>query len=177
MNIPVRLLILAVLCVTRMPAPSARAQSAPVAPAGSEIEFWHGDRHRVGHLGDAQDDFNVLGHVARWPDLDALSWALRGIRPMPLSFRAYRRLVEEGDFNVDVPIGMLRTGENTITLIARYRDGSTATRDVVVVKSTGRRPLPFRIDWSAVTDPQNVGQYVDGRWALTPVRQPHAAAQ
>src|ERR1035438_4609175 len=27
------------------------------------VEIWHGRHHRIGHLGDVQDDFNVLGHI------------------------------------------------------------------------------------------------------------------
>jgi large repetitive protein len=40
-------------------------------------------------------------------------------------------------------------------------------RSVVVRKESGSRPLPFRIDWREVKDPQDAGQYVDGKWMLT----------
>ena len=34
----------------------------PLALLGEpNIEIWHGTSQRVGHLGDAQDDFNLMG--------------------------------------------------------------------------------------------------------------------
>jgi hypothetical protein len=38
-----------------------------------EIEIWHGEHQRVGHLGDAQDDFNLLGRVRPWQQVDRLT--------------------------------------------------------------------------------------------------------
>jgi hypothetical protein len=39
---------------------------SPAFSAAAEpvITIWHGDHQRIGHLGTAQDDFNLLGHVA-----------------------------------------------------------------------------------------------------------------
>lgn len=128
------------------------------------FEIWHGDRQRVGHLGDAQDDFNVLGHFAAWREIDVLRWTLNGRSWAPVSFRAFRRLAEDGDFNVDVPIARLVPGENVVRLTARLRDGRTVERSVTIVKETGATALPLRIDWATLTDPQDAGQYVDGRW-------------
>ncbi len=77
---------------------------AAIGAGPPEIEIWHGERQRVGHLGAAQDDFNVLGHIEPWRELDTLTWSLNRRGSVPLSFRAFRRLAEDGDFNVDVPI-------------------------------------------------------------------------
>lgn len=64
------------------------------------VEIWHGDTQRVGHLGEAQNDFNVLGHVEPWRQLDTLRYTLnRSVSWTPLSFRAFRRLAADGDFN------------------------------------------------------------------------------
>jgi len=130
------------------------------------ITIWHGDHQRVGHLGTAQDEFNLLGHVQPWRELDTLTWSLNRRGETPLSFRAFRRLAEDGDFNVDVPLGALRPGPNTITLTARLRDGREIRREVMVTAGSGTRPLPVRIAWSGLQDPQDAGQYVDGRWRL-----------
>jgi hypothetical protein len=133
------------------------------------IEIWHGNVQRVGHLGDAQDDFNIMGRVESWRELDTLEWRLAPRRAgTPLSFRAHRRLVHDGDFNADVPIGMLQPGANTITITARYRDGQVVERQFTLHKEKGSQPLPVRIVWSKVQNPQDVGQYVDGQWKLTP---------
>lgn len=133
------------------------------------IEIWHGDEQRVGHLGDAQDDFNVLGHVKPWSEVHSLMYSVNGGDWKPLSFRAVRRLEYNGDFNADIPIATLRPGANTVTVRARFLDGGTLERKVTVTKApSGRSPLPVKIDWRKVTDPQEVGQYVDGKWELTP---------
>jgi hypothetical protein len=137
-------------------------------PDGSVIDVWEGDLQRIGHLGDAQDDFNLTGHVREWRDLDRLTWypSANPREWVPLSFRAFRRLVDDGDFNVDLPIARLKPGTNEFTIAAYFRDGRTATRTVKVVRETGDTPLPVQIRWRDVGRPQDVGQIVDGRWRI-----------
>lgn len=137
-----------------------QAASPPDAP----IEIWHGAQQQVGRHGDPQPDFNVLGHVHDWGNLDTLSWQLNNGLPVPLAFRAYRRLARDGDFNADVPIALLKPGVNTITIQARFRDGTAERRDLTLRRETGSSPLPTVIRWADLEDPQDVGQYVDGRW-------------
>ena len=45
------------------------------------IRIWCGDRQRLGHLGDAQDDFNFLGHVERTEELESLTCTVNGLFP------------------------------------------------------------------------------------------------
>ncbi len=130
------------------------------------IEVWHGDIQRVGHLGDAQDDFNLMGRVRHWREVDTLSWRLGSGAAIPLAFRAFRRLVSDGDFNADIPIAGLRAGRNQVTITANFKDGRTISKTVTVVKESGSQPLPARIRWKDVRNPQDVGQYVDGLWSL-----------
>jgi hypothetical protein len=136
------------------------------APAARAIEIWHGETQRVGHLGDAQDDFNLMGRVRPWQEVDTLAWRLEKRAATPLSFRAYRRLVDDGDFNADIPIGGLQPGPNNVTITARFRDGEVLEKTVTVVKESGSRSLPVKIRWKDVKDPQDAGQYVDGLWGL-----------
>lgn len=154
--------------VPRLPAVAAFALFASFSTAAEPtIEIWHGDTQRVGHLGDAQNDFNVLGHVESWRDLDTLRYTVNGTQYWtPLSFRAFRRLAVDGDFNADIPIAALKPGENTVAITARFLDGTVRERKLVVRKETGSSPLPCRIEWRKIRDPQDVGQYVDGRWKL-----------
>jgi hypothetical protein len=120
----------------------------------------------VGHLGDAQDDFNLMGRVRPWQEVDTLTWRLANRAETPLSFRAFRRLIADGDFNADIPIGGLQRGPNAITVTARFKDGNTLTKTVTVVKESGASRLPVRIRWRDLKDPQDAGQYVDGMWAM-----------
>jgi hypothetical protein len=128
------------------------------------IEVWHGSEQRVGHLGDAQDDFNLLGRVPEADQLFLLQYGVGDATPVELSFRAYRRLAADGHFNADIPIASLAPGPNRITLEARFVDGEVARRVVTVTRLEGATPLPVAIDWAEVSDPQDVGQYVDGEW-------------
>jgi hypothetical protein len=87
-----------------VPAASARENPPPTATTtAATLDIWHGDVQRIGHLGEPQSVFNVMGHIEPWRDLDRLEWSLNDGDPVPLSFRAYRRLAADGDFNADIP--------------------------------------------------------------------------
>jgi hypothetical protein len=142
--------------------------AAGCAAAEPVIDFWSGETQRAGHLGDVQDDFNVLGRVEPWRDVDKLEWTLNQQPAVPLSFRAFRRLVDDGDFNADVPVARLRTGANTLTVTAWLRDGRKVARTIAIERAAGHTALPLTIDWQRVARPEDAGLIVDGRWKLTP---------
>lgn len=132
------------------------------------IEIWHGTSQKVGHLGTGQADFNVLGHISPPDHLDRLTYRLNDQPPVALSYRAFRRLEKDGDFNADIPIELLQPGSNTVVIEAVSTNGQHAAQTVTITKETGAYPLPVEINWSQVEDPQDVGQYVDGKWDLVP---------
>jgi hypothetical protein len=130
------------------------------------IEIWYGRSQKVGHLGEAQDDFNLLGHASDPENIESLTCSLNGGPEVPMSFRSFRRLVDDGDFNADIPVNLLRPGPNVVLVRLRDRRGFASTETVTIERRSGVRPLPVRIEWSKVRDPQDVGQYVDGKWGL-----------
>lgn len=134
--------------------------------ANARIQIWHGVEQKVGHLGHGQDDFNLIGHVEEPDKLLALQYTLNDRIPVELNFRGYRRLAMDGHFNADIPIAALAPGVNTIEVNGRFVDGIVARQVVTLTRLSGSSPLPLRIDWSEITDPQDVGQYVDGHWRL-----------
>lgn len=140
-------------------------------PEGPALDVWHGNRQKVGHLGIAQDDFNLMGAVFGPAPIASLSYSLNGAAPVRLTVGegpfGFRRLAGPGHFNAEIPIANLRRGVNTVVLAATDAHGRETTETVTVERLEGSYPLPARIDWSKVTDPQEVGQYVDGRWLLT----------
>jgi hypothetical protein len=75
-------------------------------------------------------------------------------------------LAKSGHFNADVPIAALARGANTIELEGRFVDKIVARQVMTLRRLSGSSSLPLHIDWSKVADPQDVGQYVDGRWRL-----------
>jgi len=158
-----RMSMLALPCTSRLMAAEALPYPKPV------IDIWQGDKQHTGHLGDAQDDFNVHGHVEPWREIDTLEWALNYPIQTPLSFRTFRRIVNDGDFNIDIPAGNLRSDNtNQLTITMRLRDGRSLSRTVEIRKSIGASPLPLTIRWKDVKNPADVGTIVDGRWEITP---------
>jgi hypothetical protein len=142
-------------------------QAGALGRAAPYIEIWHGDTQRVGNLGDAQDDFNLMGRVEPWREVDRLHYQINGAATHPLSFRAFRRLVADGDFNADIPIGLLKPGPNTVTVIATFGDGATLRKSVTLHRQTGARPLPVVLRWKELAHFQEGGQAVDGHWEIT----------
>lgn len=139
---------------------------SPAGAANARIEIWHGTQQNVGHLGDGQDDFNLMGRVREPEQLLSLQYTLNESIPVELNFRGYRRLAADGHFNADIPIAALAHGPNTIELEGRFADGMVARQVVTLTRRFGSSLLPMHIDWSEVADPQDVGQYVDGHWRL-----------
>ena len=76
-----------------------------------QIKIWYGLEQRVGHLGEAQDDFNLLGEVVCPGEIADLRYILNEGPPVSLSvgnrpdgFGDGRRLARTGHFNADIPI-------------------------------------------------------------------------
>ena len=139
---------------------------------GPEVEIWHGLNQKVGHLGTAQDDFNVMGKVLPADSITSLTYQLNNSPDIQLNFGegtpGYRRFAELGHFNADIPIAELQPGENTVKIIATDRKGQQTNQKVIIDLQSGSYPLPVHIDWKKITDPQDVGQYVDGQWEIEP---------
>jgi len=131
------------------------------------LEIWYGDIQRVGHLGIAQEDFNLLGHVEPWREIDQFGWRLNNeVYPTPVSFRSFRRLARDGDFNIDIPVGRLKPDTNLVKLKVSFLNGDVLEREIMVLREEGSRELPLVIQWDSVDHLQDACQVVDGKWAL-----------
>ncbi len=138
-------------------------------PAPPRIEVYQGLRHRCGHLGDVQEEFNLTGHVRAAFPLQELTCRVNGGAARPLRFERFRRIVEYGDFNADIPIAILKPGENSVELTATDIRGAAASVEATLIRSrSGSYPLPATIRWSAVTDMDDVGECTDGKWTISP---------
>ena len=113
---------------------------------------------------------NILGDVYTG-GLISLSYTLNGGGERDLSVGPDNaRLLNEGDFNIDVAYDELDPSiqDDVVTIIARYDDGSAVTQDVTVQYEAGTDWSPnYSIDWSTVTDIRDVVQITDGQWELT----------
>ncbi len=152
---------------------TADQQFLNVAQPPVVIDVWGGLNQRVGHLGTAQADFNLMGNIQDWENLVSLTYSVNGGPEQPLNwgnrpdgFGDGRRLARNGDFNVDLALDQLLPGSNTITVHAVDNGGNEPMVTATVTLETGSTPFPMFIDWDTVTDPQDVGQNVDGNWTL-----------
>lgn len=138
------------------------------------IHLWYGESQRVGHLGDGQGDFNLVGDVEDPAFLTSLTCSVNGAWPdwhlqvgsRPDGYGDGRRLARTGHFNADIPIDVLHPGENVITLTANYREGDPVHLTAYVELESGSYPLPALLDWERTERVQDVGQCVDGNWGI-----------
>lgn len=131
------------------------------------MELWNGAQQRVGHLGDAQPDFNVVGIAGG----NRAFVRVNDGPPTPLTLGegefGFRRLGAQGHFNADVPIADLRPGENAIEVVAENSAGQISAHLTLTYEPGWTCSLPFTADWTKVEAAQDAGQIVDGKWELT----------
>jgi uncharacterized repeat protein (TIGR02543 family) len=137
--------------------------------SGPTINVWYGDEQEFGVLGQTQQWVNVLGNVSDPDGVASLSYRLNGGASVPLSIGADgRRLVAPGYNNDDIVVHDLVTGPNEVELTAVDANGDGTSRVVTVVYTASTTwATDYQIDWSQVTDIQDVAQVVDGKWAVT----------
>lgn len=133
------------------------------------FNVWYGDNETFGQIGIPQEWVNVLGNVSAPSGIASASYTLNGgpsqfLRVGPNG----TRLVDTGDFNVEIDHASLNAGANTVVITATDNLGNTATHTVTVNwANTGQVwPLPYSIDWSTVSNISDVAQVVDGNWAI-----------
>ncbi|MDA1264786.1 MAG: DUF1349 domain-containing protein, partial [Planctomycetota bacterium] len=158
--------------------------SATTPPFGfdglPDVEVWYGTLNglgepvlRFGHLGDAQTWINVPGRVTdELGGVVSLTYTLDNgtqvFGPNALDVEGVNgldnfRLVDAGDFNVELAQPDLADGLNELTLTATDTDGNVVNQTVWIDYDAGNVwPLPFSVDWSTVTDLQDAAQFVDG---------------
>ena len=76
----------------------------------------------------------------------------------------FRRLLNPGDFNVDIAVSDLQSGSNTVVLTATSNAAATTTQSVTINYTPGAVGFAAQtIDWTGGT-PDVVAQPIDGRW-------------
>ena len=145
----------------------------PKPPNQPVFNVWYGDNQTFGQHGVAQQWVNILGNVSAPSGIASASYTLNGgasqfLRVGPNG----TRLVDTGDFNVEIDHTILNPtpATNTVVITATDNLNHTTTHTVTVNWDyTGQVwPLPYSIDWSTVTNISDVAQIVDGGWAIQP---------
>ncbi|MDX1436060.1 MAG: hypothetical protein R3335_04570, partial [Anaerolineales bacterium] len=132
------------------------------------IDLFYGTSQSFGGFGSPQTWVNILGNVSDPSGVDNLSYRLNGGPSKPLSIGPdTRRLEYSGDFNIDLHINDLNNGINTVVITATDNLSNVSQETVTVNYNAATSwPLPYSIDWSLVSDIQDVAQVVDGAWTL-----------
>jgi hypothetical protein len=131
------------------------------------IEIWYGRQQVFGNVGTPQPMINIIGQVANHQDLYTLSYNFQRVRdPLPTGPTAFR-LVEPGEFNIEIDRTKLATGEYDLEIIAAYKNGEIFREPVTFRLEDKTGSLPVHIDWSEVKNIQDVAQVVDGKWTIT----------
>jgi len=127
-----------------------------------------------GQLGNPQQWVNILGNVTDdvGGEVETLTYSLNGGPDLDLSVEGVDgldtwRLVEPGDFNVEIDYSTLLSGLNEVLLTATDNDQNVAQLRVWIDYTPGVVwSQPYSIDWSAVAQLEDVSQVVDGRWEI-----------
>ena len=143
----------------------------PVLAAPPDILIWNGNQQQFGHIGNPQNWINILGNVYDADGIASLTYTLNdGSDDRPLSIGPdNRRLLEPGDFNVEIDYSELVSGSNqvAITAVDKQEPPETTTTVVTVEYVPGNVwPFDYAIDWSSVNDMLDVVQIVDGQWSF-----------
>jgi uncharacterized repeat protein (TIGR02543 family) len=132
------------------------------------IDIWYGSTQEFGQIGTPQQWVNILGNVSDPDGVDSLVYSLNGGPELALSIGPdTRRLASEGDFNADLLYTDLVSGTNQVVITATDTFSRQSVETVMVEYISGSVwPAPYSIDWSTVTNVQDVARVVDGKWAV-----------
>lgn len=152
------------------PAQPAGEPQAPAAGDAPAINVWYGQTQRFGHRGDPQKWVNILGNVTSAAPLTGLSYTLNGGPSRSLTVGPdSERLALAGDFNIELDYTDLRPGANQVAITATDNAGGARTAHVTVNYQGGAvtwSPGTYVYDWAGASRIDDVGQVVDGQWAL-----------
>jgi regulation of enolase protein 1 (concanavalin A-like superfamily) len=140
----------------------------PASSSGPAIDVWYGNEQTFGVPGMGQRWVNVLGRATDPNGVMSMSYRLNGGPAVAMGVGPDgRRLVNPGDFNVDILVSDLLPGANTVQIDAV--DGTFDLSSTVVtvnLQSGTTWPLPYSPDLFTADEVADFGQVVDGKWEV-----------
>lgn len=132
------------------------------------INVWYGLEQSFGQHGTPQRWINILGNVSDPDAIQSLAYSLNGGQELPLFIGSdQHRLVEPGDFNVDIFRTALVSGENELVLRAvdtlDHQEVVTVTINYTDEDTWSETD---EIEWSAVPAIEDAVEIVDGLWEI-----------
>ena len=116
------------------------------------IDAWYGPHQVFGKIGIPQRWVNILGNVADQDEVASLTYTLNGGNEQELKIGGpYKRLINKGDFNIDLAYADLLPGINQVIITATDTLGNQRRETIEVEYVSGNTwPLPYTIDWGQV---------------------------
>ena len=129
------------------------------------ITLWYGNSQGFGHMDISQKWVNILGNVQDVTGIASMNYSLNnGSTPLSIGPDKYR-LRSIGDFNVEINHLDLRCGDNQLVIWASDNAGNS-NNETVSINYSCNNVLPgnYNINWSDVTEIQDMAQIADGLW-------------
>jgi len=134
------------------------------------IAFFYGKHQTFRNTGVPQRCANVLGNVQDADGISALTFSVNGGVAKSLSRGPDgRRLLSQGDFNIDIPWkDLLPLPDSNIVAVTAADNLSETLIDTVIVSYVPdtQWPFPTSLSWSGHASVLSAAQPVDGRWAI-----------
>ena len=134
------------------------------------INVWYGLDQKFGHLGTPQTWINIMGNVSDSSSaVVALNYSLNyGAAHQLVLGKDNLRLEYTNDFNIEEAYTNFTCGSNYIDLSASDSAGNVNnTRVNISYTCDVDWPMPYTVNWSTVSDIQDVAQVVDGQWIIS----------
>lgn len=151
---------------------------AAFAQEGPTIDVWYGLNQTFGLPGEPQIWCDIPGNVSDPDGVASLSYTLNGGPAVNLTIGPNsNRLINAGDFLIDLLVDDLQTGANTIAITAVDGNSNPRVQNVTLNYSAGNSwPTTYSTDWGSLVvdgnpstpDPAILeqGHVIDGKWSV-----------
>lgn len=144
--------------------------AASLAAQAPVITVWYENALNFGQIGTPQNQINILGNVSDPGGIVAsLTYSLNNGAENRLSLgKSNVRLINTGDFNINLYTNTLNTGTYQLLIRAKDKNGAEVARQTVSFNYTAGRvwPMPYSTNWAAAANISEQAQVVDGLWNL-----------
>ena len=133
-----------------------------------EIVLWYGDQQVFNQLGQPQKQINILGNVQDRDGVASLNYVLNeGVETYLSIGPDTRRLVNSGDFNIEIFSDQLNLGTNSVLITAMDKGGNISQKTIEIESDPEKKwQFPYSIDWGKVDRIEDAAQIVDGLWKI-----------
>ncbi|MEM7131331.1 MAG: hypothetical protein AAF702_33770 [Chloroflexota bacterium] len=133
------------------------------------LNLFYGESQHFGHIGNPQSHVNILGNLQVEDNIGTIEYSLNGGQIMTTTIGPdRRRLLNNGDFNIEIPHTILIDGTNQLAITGRDQFAQHISSNVTINYTAEQEwPLPYEADWGNASKISDVAQVVDGAWTLT----------